>query len=41
MISTDLRTTPRLVGPLLLRPFLPRQAIDEPLDCIAGFSQFS
>jgi hypothetical protein len=40
MISTVLWTTPRLVCPLLPRPFQPRQAIDEPLDFIAGFSQF-
>jgi hypothetical protein len=29
------------VGPSLLRPFLPSQTIDEPLDCIAGFSKLS
>ena len=37
--SADSRTPPRLVGPPLLRSFLPRQAIDEHLHCSAGLSK--
>jgi hypothetical protein len=30
---------PGLIGPTLLRPFLPRQTIDKPLDCSVRFRQ--
>jgi hypothetical protein len=39
--SPDLRTPPRLVGPPLLYPFRPRQAIDEPLGSPALISWMS